>query len=60
MRGEIALTALDVAGGDGFTNLRVGTDRATATGFDIDALTAYLGAQAPIPPGPANRITLVS
>ena len=47
-------------GGDGFTNLRVGTDRATAPGFDIDALVAYLGANAPVPPGPANRITVVS
>jgi 5'-nucleotidase len=46
-------------GGDGFTNLRVGTDRTTAPGFDIDALVAYLGANAPVPPGPANRITVV-
>jgi 5'-nucleotidase len=47
-------------GGDGFTNLRLGTDRATAPGFDIDALVAYLGANAPVPPGPANRITVVA
>jgi 5'-nucleotidase len=46
-------------GGDGFTNLRLGTDRATAPGFDIDALVAYLGAGAPVAPGPANRITVV-
>ncbi len=46
-------------GGDGFTNLRLGTDRTTAPGFDIDALVAYLGANAPVPPGPANRITVV-
>jgi 5'-nucleotidase len=44
-------------GGDGFTALTAGQDRATAPGFDIDALTAYLGANAPVPPGPANRIT---
>jgi 5'-nucleotidase len=45
-------------GGDGFTNLTAGTDRTTAPGFDVDALTAYLGGPtAPIAPGPANRIT---
>jgi 5'-nucleotidase len=45
-------------GGDGFSNLTLGTDRATAPGFDVDALTAYLGGStAPIAPGPANRIT---
>jgi 5'-nucleotidase len=44
-------------GGDGFTNLQVGTARATAPGFDVDALTAYLTAAAPVGPGPANRIT---
>jgi 5'-nucleotidase len=46
-------------GGDGFATLTGGTDRATAPGFDIDALVAYLGAGAPVAPGPANRITLV-
>ena len=44
-------------GGDGFTNLTGGTDRTTAPGFDVDALTAYLGAGAPVAPGPADRIT---
>jgi 5'-nucleotidase len=47
-------------GGDGFTNLTAGTDRTTAPGFDVDALTAYLGGpSAPVAPGPANRITAV-
>jgi 5'-nucleotidase len=46
-------------GGDGFTALRAGVERATAPGFDIDALTAYLQAHAPVPPGPTNRITRV-
>jgi 5'-nucleotidase len=47
-------------GGDGFTALTLGTDRATAPGFDVDALTAYLGGpNAPVPPGPQNRITAV-
>ena len=45
-------------GGDGFTNLALGTDRTTAPGFDVDALTAYLGAGAPVAPGLANRITV--
>jgi len=44
-------------GGDGFTRLTAGTDRATAPGFDVDALVAHLGAGAPVPPGPADRIT---
>jgi 5'-nucleotidase len=47
-------------GGDGFTRLTLGTNRVTAPGFDIDAFTAYLGAHAPVPPGPQNRITGVA
>ncbi len=43
-------------GGDGFTRLTGGTDRATAPGFDVDALVAYLGTGTIAPP-PANRIT---
>jgi 5'-nucleotidase len=46
-------------GGDGFTNLSKGTDRVTAPGFDVDALTAYL-AKGPVAPGPADRITGVA
>jgi 5'-nucleotidase len=46
-------------GGDGFSVLTSGTARTTAPGFDIDALVAYLGAGAPVAPGPANRITAV-
>ena len=47
-------------GGDGFTLLTGGTDRVTAPGFDVDALTAYLGANSPVSPGPANRITRIA
>ena len=47
-------------GGDGFTNLTAGTDRVTAPGFDVDALTALLGAGNPVAPGPANRITKIA
>jgi len=46
-------------GGDGFTNLRLGTNRVTAPGFDVDALTAHLD-PGPVAPGPANRITRVA
>jgi 5'-nucleotidase len=42
-------------GGDGFTKLK-GADRVTAPGFDLDALVAYLGAAAPVAPGPQDRI----
>ncbi|MFC7534828.1 bifunctional metallophosphatase/5'-nucleotidase [Actinoplanes sp. GCM10030250] len=42
-------------GGDGFSNLTLGTGRVTAPGFDVDALVAHLGT-GPIAPGPANRI----
>lgn len=46
-------------GGDGFTNLKAGTNRVTAPGFDVDALVVYLGT-GPIAPGPANRITKIA
>jgi 5'-nucleotidase len=46
-------------GGDGFTALTGGTDRATAPGFDVDALVAYLGAGT-VAPGPVNRITKIA
>ena len=44
------------AGGDGFSNLTVGTNPVYAPGFDVDSLTSYLGT-GPIAPGPVNRIT---
>lgn len=47
-------------GGDGFTALTSGTDRTTAPGFDIDALTGHLGAGQPVAPGPADRITRIA
>jgi len=46
-------------GGDGFTNLAKGAGRVTAPGFDIDALTSYLGT-GPIAPGTADRYTKVA
>jgi 5'-nucleotidase len=47
-------------GGDGFTNLRLGTQRTMAPAFDVDALVAYLGAGATVSPGLHNRITRVA
>jgi 5'-nucleotidase len=47
-------------GGDGFTKLTAGTARATAPGFDVDALVAHLGAGAPVAPGPQNRIQKIA
>jgi 5'-nucleotidase len=44
-------------GGDGFTRLTAGTDRATAPGFDVDALVAYLGGHSPVSPPTPDRIT---
>jgi 5'-nucleotidase len=43
-------------GGDGFTVFREGTDR-VGGGGDLDAFTAYLGANAPVAPPTPNRVT---
>ena len=47
-------------GGDGFTNMTVGTARTVAPGFDIDALVAYLGSGLPVSPPPRDRIVKIS
>jgi 5'-nucleotidase len=47
-------------GGDGFTKMVGSADRVTAPGFDVDALTTYLGAGAPVAPGPQNRFTKIA
>ena len=47
-------------GGDGFTKLTAGTERATAPGFDVDALVSYLGTNAPVQPGPLDRIRKIA
>jgi 5'-nucleotidase len=44
-------------GGDSFPEFKNGTNRVTR-GFDIDAFTAYLGAHAPVAPGPQNRYSI--
>ena len=43
-------------GGDGFTVLREGTNR-VGGGVDLDAFNAYLGANSPVAPPVANRVT---
>ncbi len=45
-------------GGDGFTVLTEGTDRLVG-GLDIDAFVAYLTANNPVAPPPADRITRI-
>jgi len=46
-------------GGDSFPGFRAGINRVNQTGFDVDALTQYLGANTPpgVAPGPQDRIT---
>ena len=46
------------AGGDNFTALTLGTNRLEG-GSDFGALTAYLAANSPVPPGPQDRITMI-
>ncbi|SNR67545.1 bifunctional metallophosphatase/5'-nucleotidase [Blastococcus mobilis] len=46
-------------GGDGFTVLQGGTNPVTGP-IDLDALTAYLGANSPVSPPALDRITTVS
>jgi 5'-nucleotidase len=45
------------AGGDSFTALTVGTD-VTGGPIDLDAFTAYLTANSPVPPPATDRITV--
>jgi 5'-nucleotidase len=56
---RVTTNAFIANGGDGFSRLTGGTNRVTAPGFDIDALTSYLGAFSPVAPGPGNRITKI-
>jgi len=46
-------------GGDGFPAFTGGTNRVTR-GFDVDAFANYLGAHAPVGPGPQNRISKIA
>ena len=46
-------------GGDGFTQLRLGTDRQDTAGDDLDAFVAYLTANSPVSAPDTDRITVV-
>jgi 5'-nucleotidase len=46
-------------GGDSFPEFKNGTNRVTR-GFDVDAFANYLGANAPVAPGPQDRITKIN
>ncbi len=56
----IAMNNFLADGGDSFIDFRLGTNRVNQPGFDVDALTQYLGAHSPVAPGPQNRITKLS
>jgi len=53
---KVAMNHFLADGGDSFPGFKAGTGRVYAPGFDVDALTAYLGAHSPVAPGPQNRI----
>jgi 5'-nucleotidase len=55
---RITINNFLAGGGDNFAGFKDGTDLLTG-GFDLDAFTAYLGANSPVAPGPQNRITVV-
>jgi 5'-nucleotidase len=55
---RVTVNSFLATGGDGFAVLNDGTDRLGGA-VDLDALEAYLTAQAPVAPGPQNRITRV-
>jgi len=54
---KVAMNNFLADGGDSFPGFKAGTGRVYLPGFDVDALTAYLGAHSPVGPGPQNRIS---
>ena len=54
---KVAMNNFLADGGDSFPGFKAGTGRVYAPGFDVDALTAYLGAHSPVAPGLQDRIT---
>ena len=46
-------------GGDSFAGFKAGSGRVYAPAFDVDALTTYLGVNAPVAPGPKDRIAKI-
>jgi 5'-nucleotidase len=57
---RVAMNNFLADGGDSFPGFKAGTGRVYAPGFDVDALTAYIGAHSPVAPGPQDRITLTA
>lgn len=56
---RITVNSFLAGGGDGFSQLLLGTDRVNATGDDLTALVAHLEATSPLAPPATNRITVV-
>ena len=56
---RITVNSFLAGGGDGFSQLPLGTDRVNATGDDLTALVAYLEANSPLAPPATDRITTV-
>jgi 5'-nucleotidase len=56
---RVTVNSFMADGGDRLAVLRAGTDRVTAPGVDLDALTAYLVANSPVAPPAQTRITRV-
>jgi len=56
---KVAMNNFVADGGDSFPAMKAGTNRVNQPGFDVDALTQYLGAHTPpgVAPGPQDRIT---
>jgi len=57
---KVAMNNFLADGGDSFPAMKAGTNRVNQPGFDVDALTQYLGASTPpgVAPGAQNRITV--
>ena len=53
---RVTMNSFLATGGDGFTVFNEGTDQLGGD-VDIDAAVAYFGANSPVAPGPADRIT---
>lgn len=56
---RITCNSFMATGGDNFTTFASGSNRLGGA-LDIDALSDYLKANSPVPPGPMNRITRIN
>lgn len=56
---RVTCNSFMATGGDNFTVFASGTDRLGGA-LDIDALSDYLEAHSPVPPGPQNRVTRIN